>query len=182
MSEVNITPQTDGKPVETQEEAPTFDKEELTNSIVDKIKSIFKKEEKQDSPPINTDGQNAKEVTQEEIDAIVAEKVRAEVDKLAAKTKQKAREQLDAKEQELTAKEKEVNLKEQFLTLNVDQKFQEFIKHELDKSETNLVDYLKENPQFVSTKQPTKVSTNIKPTGLDDKGADYLRWRYGQNR
>ena len=57
-----------------------IDKEALTNSIIDKVKNLFKKEE----PPTEV-AEQAKSTKSEEadIDAIVAQRVREEVDRTA---------------------------------------------------------------------------------------------------
>lgn len=150
-----------------------IDKEALTNSIIDKVKNLFKKEE----PPIEVVEQ-AKSVQSGEadIEAIVAQRVREEVDRIAENAKEKARQSLEEKAAELTAKEKAIRLKEQFLEMGIAPQFQDYIKHEVESKGIELEAFIAENPQFIQ-QQPksTQVATNIK-TKMGDKDAEYLEW------
>ena len=164
----DLAPQTEAKATE-----PVVDQEALTNSIIDKVKAIFKKEEKPDTkdaePTVN-------------IDEIVAQKVKEHVDKLAAKEKEKVRKTLEEEKAELEVEKKKIAIEKQFISLNIDPKFQDYIRHEIESKDVALEDFIKDNPQFIHNAQPQQVSTNIRQSGLDTKGAEYLAWRKSQTK
>lgn len=150
-----------------------IDKEALTNSIIDRVKGLFKKEEQ---PTEEVRPAKADKSAEVDIDAIVAQRVREEVDKIAGKAKEKARQSLDEKEAELTAKEKSIQLKEQFIEYGIAKEFQDYIKHEVEAKGVELKDFIADNPQFIQQQSPTKqVATNIQ-SKLNDKDAEYLEW------
>lgn len=149
--------------------APQIDQEAITNSIIEKVKGFFKKDEPQAKEQAPAEQQPV------DIDAIVAQRVREEVDKIAAKTKEKAKQSLEEREAELIAKEKDIKLKEQFLEIGVPTQFQDFIRHEVESKGIELQEFLAANPQYVQQQVSTQVATNMKTT-MSQKQIDYLEF------
>ena len=141
--------------VETQ----PIDSEQLSASIVDKIKGLFTKKE----PEVS---ETKQEVDEEKIKELAMQIAQEEINKIAGKTKKKETEkvqaELEAEKAKLAEQQKALDLEKQFISLGIAEEYQGFIKFELSKGEKSLEDFVKENPHFVKqNKGTTNVGTNI---------------------
>jgi len=163
---------------ETTETVKTTEvnQEEIADSIVDKIKSLFKKD-KQDETKFYTEAEvteMAKQMALEQVNAIAAKTKRKETEKVQEEAST-SRLDIENAKKALEAEKNALQTEKQFLKLGIPEKYQEFIKFELSKGDKSLEDFLKENPHYVDANSNRTVVTNIKPQ-VDKATLDYIEF------
>ena len=143
-----------------------YNEDNLVQRIVSSITDKFKKEAEPKPEPTPQPKDNLADIKSikdlpENIQKLVAEaidtEVNATVDKIAAKAKAKAVEELEKQDKELEAKGKALTLQKKMQDIGIDDKYKDFITYQLgedgdiEKFIENNPQYLKENP----LKQPT---------------------------